>query len=198
MRAFLPGFVVIVCAALTASAAVDLTPHILTTYTDGIPIRRPYFADGNKKYALALDNETTLTAANGGAHFEFNKFMYAVMDLRPSALSPELAFDAASLPRYREAALQMLPQGNDKVKVEKEEANVMPINGWSSYRFTFSYGFFGQRFCESVTFLNLDAKQQIVMQVSAKEADYQVISSRAWDIIRAWHEVTRDAEKPSN
>jgi len=191
-------------ASLTAFAiagtalALDLTPHYVTTVVDGIPIRRPCFVDGDKKYAVTVDGETQLTGYEGSAIFNFSKFPRAVMRLAPSPLKPEIAFEGEPLERYRAAAFGSLLNGAEAPVLESEMSNVLPINQWTSQRFTFAYRFTGAPMRESVTFLNLDGKQQIVLQIRAREADFATVAARAEDIIRRWHEVVPGTESAGN
>ncbi|MES2572158.1 MAG: hypothetical protein V4710_19135 [Verrucomicrobiota bacterium] len=180
------------------ASAIDLTLRYVTTYTDGIPVRRPCFIDGDKKYAVTLDSQTELVAAEGSTLFHFTKFPRALMHLRPSPMKASIAFDPVSLPQYRAAALQLLPRELQNPLVVAEETNVLPINDWKTRRITFTYEVGGNAVRESVLFLNLEPAQQIVVQVRAGESDFALISARAEDILRRWHEVLPEAEQAQN
>ncbi len=178
--------------------AIDLTPRFITTHVDGVPIRRPYFSDRDKKFAVTIDQETELREYEGSASFNFSKFPRAVMRLRPSPLKTEIIFDELNLPRYRRAALGLLMQGAEKSVIELEQANVMPINDWQSHRFVITYEVAGSKMRESVMFLNLDPQQQIVVQIRARETDFAMVAARSEDILRRWHEVAPGAEFAGN
>lgn len=176
------------------AAAIDFTPQFVTTALDGPPVRRPCFVDGKKKFAVTVDAETELTGADGAALFNFTKFSRAVMRLGPSTLKPEINFSVDNIERYRSAAAALLLQGAQQVTLESETANVLPVNNWTSQRFTFTYTFTSIPMRESVTFLNLDDKTQAVMQTRTTAETFAVITARSDDIIRRWHEVTEDSE----
>lgn len=171
-----------------SAAALDLTPQIVTTLVGNYEVRRACFLDGDKKYAVSLDGETELTGHSGMALFNFSKFPRAVMRMASSPLKPEVSFDGENLDQYRAAATRLLLQGAEQAVLEREDAGVLPVNQWTSRRFTFVYRFTGTVMRESVTFLNFDGKQQLVLQTRALEADFAAISARADDIIRRWHE----------
>jgi len=170
------------------AAALDLTPQIVTTLVGDYEVRRACFLDGSKKYAVTLDGETELTGHSGTAIFNFSKFPRAVMRVTHSPLKPEVVFEGETLDEYRTAATGLLPRGAEQPVLEKEDADVLPVNQWTSRRFTFVYRFIGTAMRESVTFLNFDGKQQLVLQTRALAADFAAVSARADDIIRRWHE----------
>ncbi|MDB6175224.1 MAG: hypothetical protein JWL59_4535 [Chthoniobacteraceae bacterium] len=181
-----------------AASAIDLTLRYVTTYTDGIPVRRPCFIDGDKKYAVTLDSQTELVAAEGSTLFNFTKFPRALMQLRQSPMKADVTFEPLNLPRYRAAALQLLPQGAQNPVLIAEASNVLPVNKWISQRLTFSYESGGSPMCESVLFLNLDPATQIVVQIRAGAPDFPTVTARGDDIIRRWHEVLPEAERSAN
>lgn len=157
--------------------------------TDGVVVRRPYFNDGDKKYAVKLDSETKLTGADGGALFEFEKFAGATMRLRQSPVRGRLELTNESLPSFLEAAKSLLPPGAEEVALVETTPNPLPINNWQSYRFTFSYKALNEKRRQSVTFLDLKPGEQIIIQTTSNERDFAQISARAFNIIRRWHEV---------
>ncbi len=191
-------------AALTSFAlagttlAIDLTPRYIITHTDGVPVRRPYFAAGDKKFAVTIDAETELREYEGSAIFNFLKFPRAVMRLRASPLQAEVPFDEFNLGRYRKAALGLILPGAEKAVIELEQPNAMPINDWQSHRFVITYEVAGSPMRESVMFLNLERQKQIVVQVRARDADFIMVAARSEDILRRWHEVTPGSEVAGN
>ena len=188
---FLAGF------ALPAGAT-DLIPHYISTMTDGVVVRRPYFADGEKKYAVKLDTETKLTESEGGASFRFDKFPGAMMRLRGSPISAQIAFGPDSLARYQQAARELLPAEAQEIVFVESAPNPLPINNWQSYRFTFSYHVASEARRQSITFLDLKPTEQIVIQTASSERDFNEISARAFNIIRRWHEVVPEDESLFN
>ncbi len=179
-------------SALSAPA-LDLSPQYVNTESDGVTIRRPYFADGGKKYSVTLNIETELLPYEDGALFRFVKVKGAEMRLRPSSFGVEMKFDDENADRYRQAARKLLPQIAESVVLEHETPNPLPINGWQSQRFVFKYKTTAGEVRESITFLNITPTQQVIVQVYAPEKDFADASDRAWDIIRRWHELKPEA-----
>ncbi|MEP6636795.1 MAG: hypothetical protein ABJB97_08725 [Acidobacteriota bacterium] len=189
----------ILLAGLALSAgATDLVPHYIANTTEGVVIRRPYFADGTKKYGIKIDSETKLTAFEGGALFRFEKFPEATMRLRPSPVPAQTAFGPESLEGYEQAARALLPLGAGAVELVESEFNPLPINDWHSLRLTFSYRAANQPRRQSIIFLNLKPTEQIVIQTAANERDFAEVYARAFNIVRRWHEIVPEDEQPFN
>lgn len=179
--------------ATVSAPALDLTPNFINTHADGVIIRRPYFSDGARKYALTLDSETELSPYQDGALFKFAKFTQAQMRLRPSPFSSDLKFAPETLERYEQAARKLLPQVAEKIKLIGDFKNPWPINGWQSHRFLYHYVTASGEASESITFLNITAEQQVIVQAFAPAKEFPEVAGRADDIIRRWHRLNPDA-----
>ena len=97
----------------------------------------------------------------------------------------------------RPRALCCRPGAAD-VALVASEANPFPINHWESLRITFSYQVANQSHRQSVTFLNLKPTEQIVVQTTADERNFEEVSTRAFNIIRRWHEILPEESAPFN
>lgn len=190
--------IILLAAFALPAGAIDLVPRYISVMSDGVVAQRPYFADGDKKYAVKLDSETKLTESEGGAFFHFEKFPSAMMRLRQSPLRANLAFGPETLNRYQEVARGLLPVGAGEILFVESIPNPLPINNWQSYRFTFSYRVASEARRQSVTFLNLKPTEQIVIQTASSERDFDEITGRAFNIIRRWHEVVPQDERSFN
>lgn len=197
MKVFSLSLLFLAGLSLSASAT-DLTPRYISTTTEGVVIRRPYFADGSKRFGIKLDSGTSLTAAEGGALFRFNTFPEATMRLRPSPLPAQTGFNPETFDAYVQAARTFLPAGASGIEMLESQLNPFPINGWLSLRVIFSYQAANQGRRQSVTFLNLKPTEQVIIQTIANERDFNEISARGFDIIRRWHEIEPEDESPFN
>ena len=189
----IPISLLLALGAMSASA-LDLSPLFITTMSDGVAIRRPYFADGSKKYSVTLNIETELMPYEDGSLFRFIKLKYAEMRLRPSSLSVETKFGPDTLERYEAAARKLLPPLAQGIVLEQQTSNPLPINGWKSHRFVFKYTLASGETRESITFLNITPTQQVIVQVYSLAKDFVDASERAYDIIRRWHELDPEAK----
>jgi hypothetical protein len=187
------------CAGFALSAsAIDLVPHYISTTADGVVIRRPYFADGKKKYSVKIDSETKLTAFEDGALFRFEKFPDAAMRLRLSPISTPGPFGPEKLEHYQQVARGLLPAGAEEIALTESALDPLPINGWQSYRVTFSYRAATEPRRQSIIFLNLKPTEQILVQTDSAERSFNEVSARVFNIVRRWHEIAPEDEQPYN
>ena len=181
--------ILFLAASALPAFALDLSPQFVTTVEDGKAYRRPYFSDGDKKYTVSLDTETELTADADGALFRFVKFSRADMRLRPSPLSVDVKIEPGNQEQYESAARKLLPVGAKDIVLDQVTSNPEAISGWTSVCFTFHYSASGTEVRESVTFMNLLPKTQVVVQTSSTTKDFAEATFRAFDTIRRWREL---------
>ena len=178
--------------------ATDLTPHFMNQNRDGVVISSPFFADDGRKFGVKIDSETKLSAYEGGALFRFDKMPDASMRLRKSPLPADTGFGPQAIEGYQQAARSLLPTGAADVTLVAVEPNPFPINHWKSLRVTFSYQVANQFHRQSATFLNLKPTEQIVVQTTADERNFEEVSNRTFGIIRRWHEILPEESAPFN
>lgn len=169
--------------------ALDLSPNFAPIESDGIVLRNPYFTDGGKKYGVLIPMDTELKAYENGAMFRFTKFDHAEMLLVHSPMQVTDKFGPDTLEAYEKAARKMLPQTAEGVSLEKQVKNPLPMNAWESLRFVFKYTTASRVTRESITFLNILPNEQVVLQVYAKDAQFEQTLMRADDVIRRWYEI---------
>lgn len=175
--------------------AVDLTPRYIDTFVDGFTSRRLYFADGDKKIGLSLDQETKVEGGSGGAVFRFTKVPDATFLIKPSPMTSDQPFDGIALERYREAARRLLPPGAKNVKLVEEVENPLPVNRWVSRRFVLSCDTVENAVVVSVTFLNLNSGDQLILVTTSSARNFAEAADRSFQIIRTWQELTPKDER---
>jgi len=184
-----------VLAFETPAPAVDLTPRYIDTFIDGVANRRLYFLDGEKKIGVSLDHETKVEAGAGGVVFRFAKYRDATFLMKPSPMTADQPFEGIALERYKEAARRLLPPGVKEVKALDEVANPLPINRWTGRRFTYACESADAALVVSVTFLNLNKDDQIVLVTTATDRNFPEAAERSFQIIRTWQELLPGDEK---
>lgn len=184
--------------ASQGSAELTLTPKIVTLDFAGVPVRRAYFMDGTKKFAVTMDNETELSAHGNGALFCFTRFPLATVELFRSPMKAGTGFSEENISDYAKAARHLLAATAEIWPEEPMVIDPLPINGWKSCRFNFFYRVGGSAVRADVTFIDLDEKEQIVVITGGTANSYANVRSRSDDIIRRWHEVTPEEESGVN
>jgi hypothetical protein len=195
MRTLFATTAVLLLAA-TAMAELDLRPRLLTI--GGGLIKRAYFTDGEDRYSVTIDDETTLKEFENGAEFRFTNVPHAIMRLRKSPLPKTPEFRTETLPEFVKAAAGLLPPLAEGAVVEGHAFDVFPVNRWKSVRLVFSYKFGGLQFKEHITFLTLGDGQQIVISAASRDKDFEAIAERADDIMRRWDKIQPGDELGEN
>ncbi|MEQ1850833.1 MAG: hypothetical protein ABMA01_04485 [Chthoniobacteraceae bacterium] len=186
------AFLLLALGAVPAFA-LDLTPQFITTRAEGAVITRPYFADGEKKYALTLDTETDLLPGEGGPLFRFTKLGQADMRWRLSPFRVDVKFEGEALAAYERSARSNLPALAESVVLEGQVPNPWPVNGWQGHSFIFKFKTASGEVRQSVTFLNIIPGQQIVVTIASMAKDFEDAAGRGYDTIRRWHELDAEA-----
>lgn len=179
------------------AAGVDLTPRYIDTFIDGVKCRRLYFAEGSKKIGFSMDRETEVASeGGGGVGFHFPKYPDARFLIDYSRLTPKDAMSEEGLETYRKAAQEFLPRGATEVKIASQAGNTLPINHWQSYRFLLSFQLGPNAMSQSVTFLNLNEEQQLVLVTTSLARNFAEAAERSFQIIRSWQELLPGDERP--
>jgi hypothetical protein len=193
-RTILTAFLALLLTLSPAFAELSLSPRLVTLDFAGNPVRRAYFMDGNKKFAVSLDNETELVTQGDGALFRFSKLPLATVEMRRSPVKPGTPFTPEVISQYAKVARELLAPGAQIWPEEPMVLDPLPINDWKTCRFNFFYHVGGSPVRTDVTFIEMDEKTQIVVITGGRADDFSVVRARSDDIIRRWHEVTPEAE----
>jgi hypothetical protein len=184
--------------AAQGSSGIVLIPRLVTLDFGGVPVRRAYFMDGEKKFAVTMDNETELSPHGDGALFCFTRLPLATVELRRSPIKAGTGFTELNIADYAKVARQFLAASAEVWPAEPMVLNPLPINGWKTCRFNFVYYVGGSPIRADVTFIDLNDKDQIVVITGSTANNYASVRSRSDDIIRRWHEVTPEDERGVN
>lgn len=186
-------------ALLSAVQAGEISWNVRLTQTsaDGIIVPRVAFSDGAKNYALSIDGETSAEVAGAGSRFIYKRVPSAAFDIQPSPITPVLPFNAETLERYRSAARMRAPAGLAVTNVEETVAP-LNINGWQSFRLSYTFSQHGKKVRKSVTFLTLANGQQAILETSAYETEFKAAMERSEYLIRSWHELDAKAAPPTS
>ncbi len=181
----------------SAQATLDLTPNEVYAASDGPAMKRYYFRDGSKQLTFRIDNKMSVTGSSETAAFRFQDMHGAAVKLARSQTSAHTLFDEKNLASYRNVARTSLPADATDVQMEEERANPITINGWTSYRFIFSYKLFGNAQRRSITFINYNDAEQLIFDVSATADDYQKVYARGFKILNSVSDLPVDPNGPT-
>jgi hypothetical protein len=165
--------------------ALDLTPHAIATTYNGLHVRRYFFEDAGKQMGFRIDNKMTVKGSSASAEFKFDDRGNAGMQILKSGKNPVPPFEEKELELYRTNARAFVPGGATDVQLDQEKPGAIAINGWTSHQFIFTYKLLGLVYRRSVTFLNYDKTEQLIVDVSAPAAEFDSVYLRSYQILNS-------------
>ncbi len=173
--------------ALCATArALDLTPQYVDMDADGLRIKLPSFQDGAKRVFIMPPAGWRIEGSSLRA--------FLSSDTAPGAnvtflLSPKpmLPKDEAGQKSVGAALLALAEKDSENVKLEAEQPDPLPINGWKTYLLRISYDIAGTRYAKSVMFVRLNDCEELQVFVSGPATQFTKATSAAMTCLRTWH-----------
>lgn len=193
MKKSLCAILFVIGPFLASASALDLTPHPATTTFNGLRVKRYFFEDAGKQMGFRIDNKMTIKGSSASAVFEFEDLKNASMKMLKSPKKPDAPFDEKELESYRVDARALLPASATEVQIDQENPRAIAINGWTSYQFIFTYKQFGFAYRRSVTFLNYDKAEQLIVDVGAPTPEFDRVYLRSYQVLNSLSEVRGDS-----
>lgn len=192
MKKNLPATAALLFGMLTTAAhALDLTPHEITITEEGPPVQRFYFQDESRQLSFKIDNQMMASGSSTSVSFRFRDLSTAGMKLSKSPLPASLPFEEKNAETYRTSARTFIPKEAAAVQLENEAPDALAINGWTSRQFTFTYTLFGVPYRSTVTFVNFNAQEQFVFDVSGAVADQGKAYARSYRVLNSLGELKK-------
>ena len=167
--------------------ALDFRLHTTRVQEDGFAHEQVYFQyDAATRVVIAPPAGWLRMDDAGSLTLTPPKITNGMVKVEHSSLTPNIPFQAASLETYRKRVFAMIPQGAAGVKLDADAVDPLPVFGWKSFEFTVNYDFFGQSYRRSVLFLNLNAREQIMVTAVALQQDFDGVHTAAMDLMRSW------------
>ena len=182
------GMLALVCAGgIRTVRALDFRLSSYTVEEDGFRHEQTFFRHDDKTNVLvslpvgwdraAEPASLTLTSA---AQTD------ALIRLEKSPFTPDTPFKDQGLDAYRQRVLAGVPQGATEVRITGEHDEPLPVFHWKDYEFVVDYVFFGRTFRRSVVFVDLDAREQIMVTTLSPGSGYDQVRSVTFDVLRSW------------
>lgn len=185
---------VVLLASLTGAVprvdALDFVLHSRSVQEDGFAREQLFIRnDERSEVLLSLPAQWTRTDSPASLTLVPPDVRNSLVRVEKSALAPNTEFREAGLDTYRRRALADVPQGATGVQCREERDNPLPIFGWKDHEFVFTYEFFGQAYRRSVVFVNLNAREQIVLTCVAPAENFDAVHDVGFDVLRSWQTV---------
>jgi hypothetical protein len=177
--------------------ALDLTPRAVTTAFNGLRVKRYFFEDAGKQMGFRIDNKMTVKGSSDSAEFKFDDLKSAAMQISKSPKNSVTPFEEKGLESYRADARALVPGNATDIQLDQENPGAIAINGWTSYQFIFTYKLFGFDYRRSVTFLNYNKTEQLIMDVSAPTAEFDVVFIRGYQVLNSLSQLRSESAGPT-
>ena len=172
------------------AGALDFVLHARNVEEDGFTKEQLYVRnDERSEVLLTLPARWVRTDGAASLTLVPPDVRNSLVRVEKSPLAPGVEFRAAGLDTYRRRASAGVPQGATNVEAREERENPLPIFGWTSREFTYAYDFFGQAYRRTVVFVNLNAREQIVLTCVAPTGDFDAVREEALEVLRSWQVV---------
>ena len=192
-----PGCMILLLTVLLSATdpvgvrAMDFQLHSTTKEEDGFTREITFFqGDDQTRISINLpigwahaDDVNTLTLTSP-ATMPGN-----VIRLEKSGFSPGLVFKDSNLEKYRRFAFASIPEGATAVHLVEEHDNPLRVFHWTDYEFVLEYEYFGEAYRRCVMFLNLDARQQLIVTALARKTAYERVHTTMFDVLQSWQPI---------
>lgn len=172
---------------LQASQAgeLNLTPLLMMVSVDGPPQPRYFFQDSTRRLGFRIDPKMTVNGAADSATFRFVDLRSATMRLRKSPAPIETPFDEKGIATYQSIARTLISSDATNIELVEQTPDAIAINGWKSAQFSYTYLLFGFNYHRSITFIEVSANEQLLLDIVAKHDEYKKAYARAYRVINS-------------
>jgi hypothetical protein len=177
--------------------ALDLTPHPVAATFNGMRVNRYFFEDTGKQMGFRIDNKMSVDGTSASVAFKFDDLKNASMQILKSRKNPEVLFEETQIESYRADARTSIPASATEVQLDQENPGAIAINGWTSHQFVFTYKLFGFAYRRSVTFLNYNKTEQLILDVSAPATEFDRVYLRSYHVLNSLSELRTRSGGPT-
>ena len=167
---------------------LSLKPSIVQYESDGLFLPRICFT-GSKSRVLFPEPNGFKLSDDAATFTLVSKVERTATVQCVSSASMVLPLDSADRRKsVRETILATAPKDAARVEMVSESESPFPINGWTTFQFTMSYGLFGQTYKKQVVFVRLHEFQELQFIAHAPERYFGNCTGAVGSILRNWYQ----------
>jgi hypothetical protein len=166
----------ILCSVLglaSVNADLQFTPKVADYDLDGLTLKQLVFSDGTGK---KITYSPPIGWSYSGSATKFTlrplRVPQAEGNITRINLPQPGVFDAESMKKLTEEALASVPHGSSEVTLISQEKNPLIIEKKETFLVTLSYTFYGEKFGNSILFLNR-GNEQVRFQLVSRLSDFK-------------------------
>jgi hypothetical protein len=168
MKAKLLALAILLPSFSPVFAAIDFTPATGEWVMEGIKSPLLYFHDNDRKISYVQPRGWTYTGDASRIKFMPPNVSQAFGEIGQVSLPAPQNFDEPTLKRLQDQVLASLPRDSRDATLLSTEKNPLMINAHETFEVTVAYQLYGERYQQSVLFMNLPDTQLIFRFLSRK------------------------------
>ena len=170
--------------------ALDFQLHSLKVEEDGLTYERSYFSgDEHTRVMIDLPHGWSISDGPGFLSATPQELADSILRIEKSPLTPDTPFRDKGLDVYRQRLLAAVPREAVNVRMVQEQADPLPVFRWKDYEWIVEYDYFGQSFRRGAMFVNLNAREQILLTTVARRDHFDAVHEAGLNVLRSWNPV---------
>lgn len=161
-----------VAIALTATAGIDFTPTIGERTLEGIKFPQLLFHENERKISYEQPRGWTYSGDSSRIKFMPPNVPQAFGEISQVPLPAPQNFDEPTIKLLQDQVLHSLPGESHDVVVVSAEKNPLMINAHETFEVTVAYQLYGERYQQSVLFMNL-SDTQLTFRFMSRKSDFE-------------------------
>jgi len=161
-----------VTTALRAQSGIDFTPAIGERTLEGIKFTELYFHENGHKISYEHPRGWTYSADAGRIKFMPPNVRHAVGEFTQIPLPKPQNFEEATIKSLQNAVLASLPSDSYDAVVVSSAKSPLTINQHETYEVTVAYQLYGERYQQSILFMNL-TDTQLMFRFLSRQVDFE-------------------------
>ncbi len=165
-----------VTLALRAQSGIDFTPTIGERTLEGIKFTELYFHENGRKM-ISYDHPRGWTYAADAGRIKFMppNVRRAVGEFTQIPPPKPQNFEEATIKSLQNAMLTSLPSDSYDAVIVSSAKNPLTINQHETYEVTVAYQLYGERYQQSILFMNLP-DTQLMFRFLSRQVDFRKIA----------------------
>jgi hypothetical protein len=172
MIAKLLAFAILFPSFSLAIAAIDFTPTIGERILEGIKFPQLFFHEKERKISYEQPRGWTYSGDSSRIKFAPPSVPQAFGEISQVPLPAPQNFDEPTTKSLQDQVLHSLPGDSHDAVVVSAEKNPLMINGHDTFEVVAEYQLYGERYRQSVLFMNL-SDTQLTFQFVSRKPDFE-------------------------
>ena len=174
--------------ALSAQAAIDLTPEINEYIAEGTKLQQLIFHENDQRIEYELPHGWTFHRRDAALHLQPPDKKSAEAVIEAAALGGPQPLNENVRKELKDKFVAGLPVGSQSVKIEQQIESPLLLSGNPTFEIVVSYQWIGEKWCKSALFVNM-GNSQLTFTCTARKDDFSQTHQQFRTSILSWQRV---------